>query len=161
MAFAKKVTVANKYEIEAGQLALDKAQRDDVKQLAQMIVSDHEKAGNDLKTAVGAEASGLPAALDSKHTQLLDQLKKASGQQFDRLYVQQQVQAHKEAVALFRDEAKKTNELQQFAQTTLPALENHLKMAQEAQRAAPATAKKGGGSSATGAGSGTGTSRNK
>src|SRR3954454_1295116 len=67
MAFAKKVTVANKYEIEAGQVALDKAQRDDVKQLAQMIVSDHEKAGNDLKTAVGAEASGLPAALDSKH----------------------------------------------------------------------------------------------
>jgi len=158
MTFAKKAAIGNMYEIQAGQLAEQKAQRNDVKQAAQMIVSDHQKAGDELKQTLGEEASSLPTALDSKHAQLLNQLKKASGQQFDPLYVRQQVQAHQETIALFRNYAKsgQNAELKQFAETTLPTLEKHLKEVQELRSAAPATAQnKGVGSSATGGGTGT------
>ena len=54
-----------------------------------------------------------------------------SGADFDRAYMASQVRAHRDAVSLFKKEAKSGRdvELKSFAATTLPALEGHLKMA--------------------------------
>jgi putative membrane protein len=62
---------------------------------------------------------------------MLDKLQSASGPEFDRAFLDMQVKAHKEAVELFSDYAKagKSSELKNFAQQTLPILEQHLKMA--------------------------------
>lgn len=56
-----------------------------------------------------------------------------SGTDFDRAYMASQVRAHRDAVALFQKESKsgKDAELKSFAATTLPALQEHLKMATE------------------------------
>jgi putative membrane protein len=60
------------------------------------------------------------------------ELKQKSGADFDRAYSKAMVKDHKEAVALFKSEAAsgKNADLKAFAQTTLPTLESHLKMAE-------------------------------
>ena len=56
-----------------------------------------------------------------------------SGDDFDRAYMASQVRAHRDAVSLFQKESKsgKDAELKSFAATTLPALQEHLKMARD------------------------------
>jgi putative membrane protein len=59
----------------------------------------------------------------------------ATGAAFDRGFIDAQVKAHQEAIALFEQEAKggSDNELKAFAQKQLPGLRNHLKQAQDLQ----------------------------
>jgi putative membrane protein len=73
----------------------------------------------------------LPA--DAKSTK--DQLSGLSGENFDREFMRHMVSDHEKAVDLFRKEAQGGQDAQvkQFAQQTLPTLQDHLKQAQEVQ----------------------------
>lgn len=54
------------------------------------------------------------------------------GATFDRSYVSAQLNAHKEAVSLFRSYSQNGSaKLKDFAQKTLPTLEHHLSMVQD------------------------------
>ena len=66
------------------------------------MIKDHTKTSNELKSLMkqGDAQKALPSQLDDKHTQMLNQLKSASGANFDRSYKQMQVQAHEDAVNL-------------------------------------------------------------
>lgn len=114
-------------EIEAGKSALDKSKSQDVTTFAQMMIDDHTAANEKLKSI--AETKKLKVATDAE---LLDKAKKLildiRDDSFDRSYANNQVNAHEQAVKLFKDEAEngKDAELKAFAQTTLPKLEAHL-----------------------------------
>jgi putative membrane protein len=86
-----------------------------------------------------ANAQGGPQheGLDQQHTALLQQLQGVSGAEFDRLYLRQQVMAHQQAVELFRNYSQSGDnpQLKQWAAQTLPALQQHLMMAQRLQQA--------------------------
>ena len=71
-------------------------------------------------------------ALDARHASMLNQLAPVSGRAFDALYVQMQVIAHQEAVAMFAAYAQGGTEpaMRAFAQQVLPSLQMHLAMAQ-------------------------------
>ena len=58
------------------------------------------------------------------------------GDAFDRAYVQDMVKDHRKDVTLFEDQARngKDPALKQFAQATLPALQEHLQMAERLAR---------------------------
>jgi len=120
-----------------GQLANDHAASTDVKDFAARMVSDHQKANDQLKSI--ATARGVtPVDQPSKNDQAtLDKLSKMQGPDFDKAYVRAQLSAHKEAVALFTSEASKGKdaELKQFASSTLPTLKDHLQMAQQLSKA--------------------------
>ena len=83
----------------------------------------------------GHSSMAMPGGMkmDPKHTQMLEQLRNASGDQFDRLYATIQVQAHQEAVSLFQNYAQNGDnpQLKQWAQKTLPDLQKHLQEAQK------------------------------
>jgi predicted outer membrane protein/sporulation protein YlmC with PRC-barrel domain len=127
--FAERAAVSNRFEIEASNVAAERAQAAEVKDFAQRMVEDHTQAGENLQQAVqeaDAEIT-LPDALDQRHQEMLDRLQAAEGADFDRQYVEMQVQAHDQAVQLFSSFAE-TGEgagLQQFATDTLPTLEEH------------------------------------
>jgi putative membrane protein len=59
----------------------------------------------------------------------------ATGAAFDRPFVEAQVKAHQDAIALFEKQASDGDDadLKAFAQKQLPALRNHLKQAQDLQ----------------------------
>ena len=65
----------------------------------------------------------------------------ASGTAFDRGFIEAQVKAHQDAIALFETQANGGGdaELKAFAQKQLPALRNHLRQAQDLQAKLPST----------------------
>jgi putative membrane protein len=78
-------------------------------------------------------AAAIPTALDDSSQKKLDKLRDTKAEDFASEYDPMQVSAHKDAVSLFERYAKGGNDakLKDWAGKTLPALEHHLKMAQE------------------------------
>ena len=138
-AFARTAAMSDLYEMEASRLAEQRSQNAQVKQFAQHMLRDHQKTTNELKGLLpqiqGVSASQLPTSLDQQHQALVQQLQGAQGAQLDRLFAQQQIQAHQTAVELFRAYAQSGDnaQLKQWAAQTLPSLEEHLRQAQQLQ----------------------------
>jgi len=124
-------------EVELGQLASQKASSDQVKQFAQRMVTDHGKANDELKTLAQNKNITLPTAVDAKDKAFQDRLSKMSGEQFDRMYMQHMLADHRKDVGAFRVESTsgKDADVKSWAAKTLPTLEEHLKLAQDANKA--------------------------
>lgn len=129
--FMLKAAQSDVAEIQAGKTAQEKASSDAVKKFGAQMVADHTKTSEQMKGFVQTRAVQLPTAPAPKDEQAMKKMSALSGPAFDRAYMDSQVRAHREAVALFQREAKsgKDAELKSFAATTLPALQDHLKMA--------------------------------
>ena len=126
--FANAVAAADLYEVESARLAADKASNAEVKSLAQHIRTDHEKSTSELKSAAGTANITVTPKLDAEKQGMLDQLKAASGADFDRLFVEQQKAAHQKALALLQgySSAGDNEALKAFATKTAAAVKGHL-----------------------------------
>ncbi len=135
--FANKVTVSNKYEIDTSELALKYGKQEPVKGFAQHMIDDHKKAGEEFKAALKASNVAEPSdMLDVSHTAKYAKLRVFTTEAgFDGAYVAEQLKAHEEAVATFKDFAANGAEspLKSFAEKTLPTLEKHLEMVKSLQ----------------------------
>ena len=102
--YARRAGTADLFEIESGQLALRKSDREDIRALARMIVDDHTRAAETLEEATSETmgSAAQPARLDTAHQAKLRQLQAAEGPAFDQLYLDMQRQGHEEALALHR-----------------------------------------------------------
>ena len=143
-AFAKKAAEGGMAEVACGQLAADKGTDADVKAFGQRMVTDHGKANEDLKAAAMKSGIDLPTAPSQKQQADKAKLEKMSGADFDRHYMTMMVKDHEEDVALFKKEAQsgKDENLKQFAQKTLPTLEEHLSMAKKTSQELKSEAKR-------------------
>ncbi|HEV7642712.1 MAG TPA: DUF4142 domain-containing protein [Pyrinomonadaceae bacterium] len=133
--FVKKVSIANKFEIDSSKLALEKSVNPNVKTFAQQMIDDHMKAGSALKTALSTTKTDakIEDDLDSTHQDLIDKLKASSSETFDAQYIAMQTDAHKEAVSLFSGYAMNGDDasVKKFAEQTLPTLKSHLEHVQK------------------------------
>jgi putative membrane protein len=129
--FVLKAANGGMAEVELGKLATEKAMSADVKQFAQRMVSDHGKAGDELKAIAQSKMITIPTGLDPKAKALHDRLSKLSGIAFDRSYMDAMITDHRQAAADFRRESTMgvDGEIKAFAAKTLPTIEEHLKMA--------------------------------
>lgn len=128
--FLLQTMSSNQFEIQSSELAKEKSQDAAVLELADMIIADHKAAGEKLGALI-ADHPAKPAEapeLAPKHRKMIEQLEAAADAEFKALYFDMQVQAHMEAVALFRTYAGSGDDqtLVGFARETLPALETHL-----------------------------------
>lgn len=100
--FVTNLAVGNMYELEAAKIAEAKSTNADVKALAAMITKDHTDAGEKLAATAPAAAPGvaIPTALDERHQGLIDNLNAATADDFDKVYLDQQVAAHNETLTL-------------------------------------------------------------
>src|SRR5262245_29021841 len=131
-AFAMKAAQANMAEVELGKIAVDKAMKDDVKKFGQMMIDDHGKALDELKSVAQSKNITLPTTVDAEHKKLSDKLSKLSGAEFDRAYMQAMVDGHRKVAADLRKESQSgtESELKSWATKTLPTVEAHLKQAE-------------------------------
>ena len=131
-------------EVELGKLAAEKATTEPVKQFAQRMVTDHSKANDELKSLAQTKNITLPAEVDAAHKAVKARLEKLSGDAFDRAYMEEMVAGHRKAVNAVRTESKsgKDAEIKAWAAKTLPTLEEHLKLAQDANKAVGTSGKK-------------------
>ena len=128
--FVRKAAANDMYEVEAGKIASQKGGSDAVKQFGQQMVEAHTKTTEELKGIVEAEKIkvNLPAKYDGKHQRLIDDLNGATGADFDKTYVKQQIKAHEKAEELFAAYADDGDNaaVKAFAAKTLPVIKQHL-----------------------------------
>ncbi len=135
--FVKKAAEGGMAEVELGQLATQNAKSDEVKQFGQRMVDDHTKANDQLKQVAQEKGVTLPTDLSAKDKAEKDRLSKLKGEQFDKAYMQHMVMDHKKDVAEFQKESTsgKDSDVKNFASQTLPTLQDHLKQAQQVEKA--------------------------
>jgi putative membrane protein len=128
--FVQKAAMSDMYEVQAGKVAADKGQLDAVKEFGKQMVDAHTKTTQELTGIVKTKNIKVdpPTKLDAKHQKLIDDLNSASAEDFDKAYAKQQVDAHQEAVDLFKKYAGKGDDpdVKQFAEKTLPTIQHHL-----------------------------------
>jgi putative membrane protein len=124
-------------EVELGKLAQNKAISPEVAKFANMMVADHTKANNELKTLAASKKISLPATLGDKFQKDYDDFSKMKREEFDKAYTDYMVKDHKEDIEEFKKEATdgKDSELKAFASKHVPILEHHLQMAHQANDA--------------------------
>ena len=120
-------------EVELGKLASEKASSAKVKAFGQRMVTDHGKAGEELKSLAATKQITLPTMPDPEHKALHDRLAKLSGAEFDRAYVREMVAGHRKGVDSFTMESMsgKDNDVKAWAAKTLPTVREHLRMIEE------------------------------
>jgi putative membrane protein len=126
--FWSEAAIGGMAEVELGKLAAQKAKNADVKKFAQMMVTDHSKANDELKSLAQKKNITLPTALDSAHRADVDELKSESQEDFDKEYVEMMVDDHEKDVAFFQRQADTGTDpdAKAFAAKTLPVLKKHL-----------------------------------
>lgn len=135
--FVMKAAQGGMAEVELGQLAATKGTNDKVRHFGQQMVDDHTKANDELKTVVSSKGITLPTSADAKSETAKKRLSNLSGAAFDKAYMQDMVSDHQKDVAEFQKEADHgaDPDVKAFAQKTLPTLQKHLQMAQDALNA--------------------------
>lgn len=128
-AYVAQAANSDMYEIQAGELATKNGQSQQVKDFGRMMVEDHSKSSQDMKAVVARANLGTqpPARLDAEHQAMIDRLKAAKGEAFDREYMTQQMTAHRKALALHQGYAQggDNTELKGFATQVIPVIQKH------------------------------------
>ena len=130
--FIKAAAEGGMAEVELGRLAQLKGSSDEVKKFGQRMVEDHDKANDKLKELAAAKKITLPEKPNSKQEATKNRLLKLSGERFDKAYMREMVRDHEQDVMAFRTESHsgRDPDVRNFATTTLPTLQDHLKEAE-------------------------------
>jgi len=121
--FVSAATSINEFEIQTSALAERLAESPEVKAFAADMAEMH-KASMDAIRAAGA-ADGVEIAkpsVDGEQMGMIGKLEAQKGAEFDRSYAAAQVYIHQRAIAAYRGYATRTDQLGQFAASTLPAI---------------------------------------
>ena len=131
--FISAAASTDEFERQEGRMAERQAASPQVRAFGQMMVRDHTNTTMALKAAI--RRAGLPAPpppqLTPDQQANLSALRGRHGRDFDRLYMQQQVQAHQQALGVMQAYAAGGDNrvLRGAARDTLPIVRRHLAMA--------------------------------
>jgi putative membrane protein len=128
---------ANTVDIETGKLAAERGSSNEVRQFGAMLARDHEmvrQQGRDLAKKLGVTPTP-PAGDQSAREQaaVIHRLSSLRGGEFDRAFLQREVQFHKDVIAAIETTllpAIKNEELRALVVKVTPAFQAHLAMAE-------------------------------
>jgi putative membrane protein len=132
--FAAMAASSDMFEIQSSELALQKAVSPEVKEFAQMMINDHTTASKNLMAAAQQDGVSVPAEMTTRHTATVGALGDLSGAGgFDAKYIEEQVAAHREALALMTAYAEGGDSpaLKAHAQKTAPVIQMHFEHVQK------------------------------
>lgn len=128
--YVRMAAAGDMFEIESSRLALSESQDLQVQRFARMMIADHSRMSEELQEAV-QEANlsvSIPTALDAEHQQMMQQLRGASGMQFDRQYLAMQSRAHQQALQLHSSymDSGDQPQLREVATAAVPVVQGHI-----------------------------------
>lgn len=121
-------------EVEAARVALTRSSNDAVKQFAQHMIDDHTQNNTELMQVAAGKGVTLPAGPDAKHQAMMTKMQSLTGDAFDREYIKNSgVKDHEAMQKLMQKEIDggKDADAKAYASKTLPAVQEHLRMARE------------------------------
>lgn len=125
--FIEEASAKGIAEIETGKLALQKSTSSEVKNFAKKMIEDHATSNRELRALASKKNIEMAddAELMAKAKKAI--LKQRDGESFDAAYVNNQIDAHKATIELYKDASSSNDEdVRQLAATSLPKLERHL-----------------------------------
>src|SRR4051812_18485622 len=130
--FVKEAAQGGMMEVKMGQTAKDHGQNADVKAYGEMLVKDHSKANDKLSQLASQKGVNLAKEIEPKHTDMINDMEKKQGADFDRAFIEHAVKDHRKDISKFERASRDLNdsELKAFATETLPTLRNHLNEAE-------------------------------
>lgn len=126
--FVDMVAQTDMLEAHLGQMAQNQASAQDVKDYAQMLITDHTSDYQKLESL--AEKSNLTVSkgLDAAHDKMIAPFEKLNGAAFDHRYIHEMIEGHTKALDVYKREASDATsaDLREYASETLPTLQKHL-----------------------------------
>jgi putative membrane protein len=131
--FVAAAASSDMFEIRSSELALRKSQTSAVKEFARMMIKDHTKSSKRLMAAAKKDDVAVAPEMTSEHAAQLKALSNDTSEAFDAAYIQAQVAAHQEALALMTSYAKNgdAKDVKAYAKKTAPIIRQHFKHAQQ------------------------------
>jgi putative membrane protein len=125
--FAIKAAEGGMLEVKLSQLAQQKSQSQEIKQLAQRLEQDHAQANNLLTALAKQKNIDLPTDLRGECQEYYEAFQKLDGPDFDNAFLLFNVKDHLKDIMMFQKEAQNGSdpEIKQWASQTLPILQRH------------------------------------
>ncbi len=126
--FAVEAANGGMMEVELGNYAKQNAASKRVKDFGDMMVRDHSKLNDEMKSLAASKNITLPAGTGDKAKKEMSELMKKTGSAFDKAYMNMMLDDHKKDVSEFEKTAKdcKDSGIKSFAEKALPVLMRHL-----------------------------------
>lgn len=148
-----KIHLVNQMEIEAGQLAQQKGQSEQVRRFGERLARAHRDVDQEVQSLARREGIDLPAAQPraqsreqsaevEKHQQEqqqpLERLEKAQAEDFDREFADAMVDGHRKTIDRLKDakDGLANPEVRDLVDRTLPILESHQRDAEQLKSSA-------------------------
>jgi putative membrane protein len=130
--FAVAAANGGMMEVELGKLAQQNGANQRVKDFGKMMVDDHTKVNDQLKSLATSKNITLPASLGDDAQKHVNDLSKKTGKDFDKAYISMMVDDHKKDIKEFEKAGKdlKDNDIKNLAMQSLPTLQKHLDSAE-------------------------------
>ncbi|MEO3775604.1 DUF4142 domain-containing protein [Micromonospora sp. B11E3] len=118
----------NLFEIASGNMAQQKGQNQQVKDLGAQFVTDHTQLDQTVQSTAQQLGVQLPGSPTADQQKILDRLNGLSGAEFDKQWVTDELAGHVQAVQATQTEISQGSEqsVVQLAQNALPVLQAHL-----------------------------------
>jgi putative membrane protein len=125
--FVKDAASGGMMEVELGKYAEQNAMNPRVKNFGAMMVRDHTKANDELRSIATNKSIDLSQSGQNKNDREMSDLQKKTGKDFDKAYMKMMVDDHKKDIDEFRKQADNGNDpdLKSFASKCLPILQTH------------------------------------
>jgi putative membrane protein len=132
--FVKKAASGGMAEVDAGKMAEEKGQSQDVKDFGAMMVKDHSANNEELAALAKSKDIPVPDKTDAMHQKMEDKLSGLSGAEFDKAYIAAMVKGHTKMLALMKsEESSSDSDLKAFATKTSDTVQMHLDKAKAIQ----------------------------
>lgn len=125
--FLEKAAEINLCEARLGKAA-EHSSEADIKKIGQGLVRDHTAAQEQLQKLAASKGVILPSQPNRSQQEKIAAIEGKTGEQFDKQFLQQQIQGHQQAIALFEKEASRTADpdIKAWANQMIPTLKSHL-----------------------------------
>ena len=130
--FLIKAASGGMMEVQLGEIADKNSKSQGVRNFGIMMIKDHGKANEEIKSLASSKNVSLPATINEEHQKHINELTTLRGAEFDEKYMDMMVEDHQEDIEFFEKAAKMNDsDISAFASKTLPVLTKHLNAAQK------------------------------
>jgi putative membrane protein len=125
--FVANTVAANYGEIKFAELANQRSSNPEVKKAADMLIKDHTKSLNELKTMAQSKAITVPVEADDEAKRKTERFSDEAGKDFDKKWCKEMVDKHDEMINKFEKRMEKTEDadIKAWIGKTLPVLKTH------------------------------------
>jgi len=131
--FARRLVEHGFLKAEMGKLAVEKGQSEQVRNIGQGLIDDHNRWNKTLARITAENKISLPDKMAPKYKAAIDRLNALSGADFDRAFLKELVRYQDSDLALLHNEASNgtIEPLRKWASRGIPGLERRIEAARE------------------------------